>query len=156
MLCFDYSSMQKVYLAKKRSLMPQRQAEAHLRQAGLRVTQQRLLVLSVLQKAEDHPRAEDILERVRAQDSSMSFSTVYRVLLCLEEAGLVQRLNIENEPARFELASNVDHNHLIDEVSGDVLEIKSDELICLIEDIVQEMGYDILSHQLIVRARRKE
>ena len=40
--------------------------EGRLRGAGLRVTAPRVAVLSVLAEAQDHPRVDQVIERVRA------------------------------------------------------------------------------------------
>lgn len=73
-----------------------------LREAGLRVTQQRMALLSILMDAADHPNADELLARARDLDDSMSLATVYRTLSALEEAGLIRKLSLENEPARCE------------------------------------------------------
>ena len=41
--------------------------EERLRAAGLRVTASRVAVLRVLAEAEDHPRVDQVIERVRAR-----------------------------------------------------------------------------------------
>ena len=71
-----------------------------LREAGLRVTQQRLVLLSILMDAVDHPNADELLNRAREADDSVSLATVYRTISTLEEAGLIRKLSFENEPAR--------------------------------------------------------
>ena len=58
-----------------------------LRDAGLRVTQQRMIVMSVLMDSVDHPNADELFARTKAIDGSVSFATVYRTLAALEEAG---------------------------------------------------------------------
>lgn len=44
---------------------------AMLRNAGLRATQQRVLIMAVLGNATDHPKADDILVRARSVDESV-------------------------------------------------------------------------------------
>ncbi|EAU46700.1 MULTISPECIES: Fur family transcriptional regulator [Salipiger] len=129
-------------------------AEA-LRAAGLRVTQQRLRVLSILMQAQDHPNADEVFTRAREIDGSVSFATVYRTLSALEEAGLIQRLSFENEPARFEVMPSADHDHLVDIDTGEVIEITSDEINRLRAELVARLGYEIVSQHTLIRARRK-
>lgn len=126
-----------------------------LRAAGLRVTRQRVMVLSVLMQADDHPNADEVFSRIRAIDGSPSFATVYRSLAALEAAGLVQKLNFENEPARYEIAPAAEHDHMIDIDSGEVIEIRSEEITRLRAELVARLGYDIISQHTLVRARRK-
>lgn len=126
-----------------------------LRAAGLRVTQQRIMVLSVLMQADDHPNADEVFSRARVIDGSLSFATVYRSLSALEAAGLIQKLNFENEPARYEIAPVAEHDHMIDIDSGEVIEIHSDEIARLRAEMVARLGYEIISQHTLVRARRK-
>ena len=70
-----------------------------LREAGLRVTQQRMALLSILMDAADHPNADELLARARDLDDSMSLATVYRTLSALVEAGLIRKLSLEGESA---------------------------------------------------------
>ena len=72
-----------------------------LRDAGLRVTPQRMVLLSILMGSADHPNADELLARARAVDDSVALATVYRPLSALEEAGLMRKLTLENEPARY-------------------------------------------------------
>ncbi|SNT76681.1 Fur family transcriptional regulator [Paracoccus seriniphilus] len=125
-----------------------------LRDAGLRATQQRMTLLSVLMKSADHPNADELFVRTRAIDDSVSLATVYRTLSALEEAGLIRRLSFENESARYEITPTADHDHLIDVDSGDVIELASDEINRLREELVRRMGYEIVSHHTVIRARK--
>ncbi len=125
-----------------------------LREAGLKVTQQRVALLSILMESTDHPNAEEIYVRVRGLDDSVSLATVYRTLSTLEEAGLVQRLNLENEPARFEITPAAAHDHLVDVDTGQVIELPSEEMNRLRNDIAAKLGYEIVSIHSFVRARK--
>ncbi|WP_238364434.1 Fur family transcriptional regulator [Mesobacterium pallidum] len=126
-----------------------------LREAGLRVTQQRVVVLSILMDSQDHPNADEVFTRAKEIDGSVSFATVYRSLSALEEAGLVRKLSFENEPARFETMPVSDHDHLVDVETGEVIEIDSDEINRLRQEIVARLGYEIVSQHTVIRARRK-
>ncbi|RWR15452.1 Fur family transcriptional regulator [Paenirhodobacter populi] len=126
-----------------------------LREAGLKVTQQRVALLATLMESTDHPNAEEIFVRVRALDDSVSLATVYRTLSTLEEAGLVQRLTFENEPARFEITPASQHDHLVDVDSGEVIELPSEELNRIRQDLADRLGYEIVSLHSFIRARKK-
>ncbi len=125
-----------------------------LREAGLRVTQQRLALLSILMDAADHPNADELLSRARGMDDSMSLATVYRTLSALEDAGLIRKLSLENEPARYEIAPAAEHDHLIDIETGTVIELESDEINRLRTELAARMGYEIVSQHTLIRARK--
>ena len=125
-----------------------------LREAGLRVTQQRVALLSILMDAADHPNADELLARARGLDDSMSLATVYRTLSALEEAGLIRKLSLENEPARYEIAPVAEHDHLVDIETGAVIELESDEINRLRTELAARLGYEIVSQHTLIRARK--
>ncbi len=125
-----------------------------LRAEGVRVTRQRLAILHVLREASDHPRAEEILARARAQDPSVSQATVYRTLAVLEKAGSVLRNEFDGSGARFELADRQHHDHLIDLDTGAVVEFRSALIEQLQAEIAAELGYDIEWHRLELYGRK--
>lgn len=128
--------------------------QSDLRADGLRITRQRLAILHVLREARDHPRAEDILTRVQAQDATVSQATVYRTLSALEKSGAVLRNEFDGAGARYELANRAHHDHLIDLDSGAVIEFRSDRIEQLQDEIATELGYEIEWHRLELYARK--
>ncbi|MFD1794843.1 transcriptional repressor [Paracoccus aurantiacus] len=125
-----------------------------LREAGLRVTQQRMALLSILMDAADHPNADELLARARGLDDSMSLATVYRTLSALEEAGLIRKLSLEGEPSRYEIAPVAEHDHLVDVETGEVIELESDEINRMRAELAARLGYEIVSQHTLIRARK--
>lgn len=117
-------------------------------EAGLKMTAPRKIILSVLSDATDHPSVEDVYERARAQDSSISMATVYRTLSLLDELGLVYRHAFnDSDFARYEVNTE-HHHHLIDVDSGKVLEFQSDEMEAMKKKIAEELGYELVKCRL--------
>lgn len=126
-----------------------------LRDAGLRVTQQRMTLLSLLMDAADHPSADELFLRVKSVDDSLSLATVYRTLSALEDAGLIRKLSFENEPARFEITPVAEHDHLVDVDTGAVIEVSNEAINHLRAEMVHAMGYEIVSQHTLIRVRRR-
>ncbi|MDR6293872.1 Fur family ferric uptake transcriptional regulator [Inquilinus ginsengisoli] len=63
-------------------------AEARLRDAGLRPTRPRRILLAVLAEAERALDAQEILGRARRLDPRISLATVYRFLAALRRVGI--------------------------------------------------------------------
>ena len=61
---------------------------------GLRVTNQRLAIFDAAYAYEDHFTAEDLLERARKIDDSVSRATVYRALPILTESTLIREVDV--------------------------------------------------------------
>jgi Fur family transcriptional regulator, stress-responsive regulator len=96
--------------------------EQRLRDAGLRVTAPRVAVLAVLSDARDHPRIDQVLERVRAGGTSISTQTAYDVCETLHRAALARRFEPAGSPARYE--ARVDnHHHLVCRACGEITDV---------------------------------
>lgn len=60
---------------------------SRLREAGMRPTRPRRILLAILAEAEEALDAQEILGRARRQDPKISLSTVYRFLAALRRCG---------------------------------------------------------------------
>ena len=85
---------------------------AHLREAGLRVTPQRIAVYSELANAQDHPTAADLYARLRVDMPSLSQATIYNALQVMTEMGVVRELTSGEGPSRYD-ADLYPHAHLV-------------------------------------------
>jgi Fur family transcriptional regulator, ferric uptake regulator len=122
---------------------------------GLRMTEQRKVILRVLANATDHPDANELYHRAYAIDGSVSLSTVYRTLRLLEEKGAIQRHSFEEGRARFENTDTEHHDHLIDLDTNTVIEFRSEKIEKLQAQIAAELGYDIVRHKLELYCRKR-
>lgn len=126
-----------------------------IREAGLRVTRQRQLIVRILIEADDHPDAEQVLSRAREHDSSISQATTYRTLAALSEKGLLRTHTFDSGAARFELAARPHHDHLIDIETGKIFEFVSAEIERLQREVAAAHGYDIIAHRLELFCRKR-
>jgi Fur family ferric uptake transcriptional regulator len=94
-----------------------------LRGAGLRVTGPRVAVLEVLDASDDHPRVDQIIERVRTSGVSISTQATYDVCEALYRAGLARRIEPAGSPARFESRTGDNHHHLVCRSCGLALDV---------------------------------
>lgn len=131
-----------------------RDYEAWLRRAGVRITRPRQVILRILSETEDHPDAMEIFNRASEIDPSISLSTVYRTMKLLEEKGAIHRHAFEGGRARFEQAGG-HHDHLIDIDTGDVIEFHSRKIEALQDEIARALGYDIVHHRLELYGRKR-
>jgi Fur family ferric uptake transcriptional regulator len=87
--------------------------EERLREAGLRVTATRVAVLRVLAEADDHPRVDQVIDRVRAGGISISTQAAYDVCEALHRVSLARRIEPAGGPARYEARVGDNHHHLV-------------------------------------------
>ena len=97
--------------------------EERLRIVGLRVTASRVAVLRVLCEAEDHPRVDQVIERVRAGGLSISTQAAYDVCEALRAKGLARRIAFAGGPARYEARVGDNHHHLVCRSCGLTIDI---------------------------------
>lgn len=132
------------------------QLEAALREAGVRVTRQRAALLRVIAASEDHPDAAELHRRAEAAGAGVSLATVYRTLTTLQAQGVIEKLEFQDQPARWEAADQHHHDHMIDVETGEVMEFTSDRIERLQAEIAAEMGYDIVHHRLELYVRKSD
>lgn len=79
------------------------------REAGTKLTPQRIEIFREVAETGDHPDAETIYRRVRDRMPSVSLDTIYRTLWLLVDLGMIQTLGAGRERARFD--ANLDKHH---------------------------------------------
>lgn len=123
--------------------------------AGLKMTDQRRVILQVLSDAADHPSVDTVYHRAREVDPSVSIATVYRTLSLLDQLNLVQKHDFKSSYSRFE-TNLKHHHHLVDVETGDVIEFQNDRLEELKREIARELGYDLVDHTLELYGRKRK
>ena len=95
----------------ERDTVEQRMArfEQVCRDAGVKLTHQRLEIFRELAGSADHPDAETVHRGVRERMPTVSLDTVYRTLWLLSDLGLITTLGPPKERARFD--ANLDRHH---------------------------------------------
>jgi Fur family peroxide stress response transcriptional regulator len=82
-----------------------------LKQAGLKVTPQRLAILEAVYKLGNHPTAEGINEYIRSTHPGVATGTIYNVLDTLVSVGLIRRVKTEKDSMRYDGVTDK-HHHL--------------------------------------------
>jgi Fe2+ or Zn2+ uptake regulation protein len=121
--------------------VPTPEITERLRQVGLRVTTPRVSVLGVLDASHDHPRVDQVIERVRAEGVSISTQAAYDVCEALHRAGLARRIEPAGGPARFESRVGDNHHHLVCRECGLAVDVECavGEAPCL--DLADRRGF---------------
>jgi Fur family ferric uptake transcriptional regulator len=110
---------------------------------GMRRTSARKAILETLLGPHSHHlTAEDIAAEVRARFPSVDLSTVYRTLDTLEQLGIIDHTHLSHGPAIFHLADD-DHQHLVCERCGTVIEVAPDKLEPFISAVRAEFGFEV-------------
>ena len=98
-----------------------------LRDAGLRLTHQRLEIVRVVAADVTHPDVETLYRTVRERVPTISLDTVYRTLATLEEHGLISRVLFTPGPARYD-ANSARHHHFVCTRCGLIRDVQDADL----------------------------
>ena len=104
-----------------------------LSRAGLKATQQRLVIYHCLYVSRNHPTAEDIFELVRPENPSISLGTVYKTLETLVESKLVRKVPVSENRMRYDAKMDT-HSHIYCTNTGEIIDFQDQEL----EDVIRD------------------
>ena len=121
-----------------------------LRAEGLRVTPQRMLVLQILDEAEEHLDAETIYTRARERDPNVSLATVYRTLNKLKEMGLVEQRYFARDHKReyYEATGKKEHYHFTCLGCGQITEVHTPRIAQARRELAEKLGL-VFTHACI-------
>lgn len=127
-----------------------------LKEKGLKVTTQRVLVLEVLSGCPNrHLTAEDIFELVKVDYPEIGLATVYRTIQLLLELHLIDRINLDDGCVRYEIGDLSEketkhhhHHHLICLGCGSILSFQDDLLEELEGKISETTGFQVCNHEV--------
>jgi len=130
-----------------------------LKDSGLRVTPQRIAVLSALIESDKHPDADQIARVVRAQHPNIAVGTIYHILDNLVQKGIINKVQTEQNVVRYD-AIIEPHIHLYSGEENRIEDYFDEELIELIENYLAENrinGFEIkkIKLQLVGAFRNK-
>jgi Fur family ferric uptake transcriptional regulator len=115
---------------------------ADLVEAGTRLTAQRQLIWNVLHRTGDHLTAEGIRARLAGHLPGINLPTIYRTLVFLRNAGLVQEVRVGDGPVRYEAASADErHPHLVCRECDRIEHVEAAELGSSLATAAAERGY---------------
>ena len=89
---------------------------------GMRITNQRALILEVIRRGQGHLDADEVYRQAREKQPRLSLSTVYRTLHMLKTLGLVEEVHFDEEHHHYEMKSATEHHHLTCLGCGRVIE----------------------------------
>lgn len=138
--------------------MPEENRELYrkiLKEKGLKVTTQRVLVLEALMFCQDrHLTAEELYELVKVDYPRIGLATVYRNIQLLLELHLIDRINLDDGFVRYEIGdwnatrTRHHHHHLICMECGGIASFQEDLLEGLEEKIREAAGFSVVNHEV--------
>ena len=115
---------------------------------GHSMTSQRRLLLELLRQAGGHIDAKELYRRASARDDSIGPATVYRSLNLFKELGIVDEMRLGKVRCYYEIKQSPEHQHLVCQGCGKVIEFQNPLIEQLIEAVRQEHSFKITKAEL--------
>ena len=114
---------------------------------GLKLTEQRKIIVKVLSDSSDHPDVESVHKRAVKIDKRIGIATVYRTIKLFEDNNLLEKHEFKGYSSRYETVRE-NHHHLIDVKSGRVKEFRNTLVDAMQKQVAKEMGYKLIDYRL--------
>ena len=114
-----------------------------LRDAGGRVTRQRLLVADALASMARQVTAQDLYDHLRRRDPRIGRATVFRTLEALVAAGVARRLERDGHVYGYVACRPEHHHHIACDRCGRVEEIDEGYIAPVAERLSRDLGFQI-------------
>jgi Fur family ferric uptake transcriptional regulator len=112
-----------------------------LRQKGLRMTPQRMMIVAAIENSTNHISAEEIYAQVTEKYPNVNISTVYRTLDTLEELKLVTKTDLGDGRVRYHPADKGHHHHLVCRECGAIIDLDEKTLTGLQEALLRDYNF---------------
>ena len=125
-----------------------------LREKGLKVTSQRLMVLNILSThGDEHLTVEEIYDLAKEESPEIGFATIYRTVQVLLELHVIEKVTFDDGFARYELngeetGSGHRHHHAICTQCGKVYSLETDLLDTLEKQVFESLGFEVTDHEV--------
>jgi Fur family peroxide stress response transcriptional regulator len=109
-------------MTNERELQSLNEFKQKCRIQGLKITPQRVAIYKELSKSRAHPSADMMYRAIREEFPNISFDTVNRTLLTFAEIGLVEVLEVQGGPRRYE-PNLRPHHHFYCQKCGEIFDL---------------------------------
>ena len=110
-------------------------------------TQQREIILHVIQEFSDHFSLKECVQKAQEKDETIGNITVYRTIKKLREKDILEEIVMPNGEKKYEIHKE-HHDHIFCKNCGNIIEFYSEEIEALQEKIAEQHGVKLFSHSL--------
>jgi Fur family ferric uptake transcriptional regulator len=95
-----------------------------------------------------HLDAKELYRRASERDARISLATVYRNLRLFKEQGLIDERHLGEARCYYELKQLGEHQHLVCEACGQVVEFKSSLIRKLVAEVQRKNNFSVTKVEL--------
>jgi len=118
----------------------------YLEEHNLKHTKQRDAILDVFLGVKGHITSEDLYRRVREEHPNVGYTTVYRTMKLLCDAGLANERHFDDGITRYEI-EHEHHDHLVCTRCGKIIEFDCEMIESAQERIAKSYDFRVLRHR---------
>ena len=118
----------------------------YLEQHRLKHTKQRDLIVGIFLDAKGHITSDELYQTVRNQHTNIGYTTVYRTLKLLCDAGLAQEHHFDDGVTRYEIEHS-HHDHLVCLKCGKIIEFECEAIETAQSRIAKEHAFTLVRHR---------
>ncbi|MDE9417529.1 Fur family transcriptional regulator [Acinetobacter nosocomialis] len=119
-----------------------------IKEAGLKDTHPRLVVLSLIQEQAEDLTVKQIYQKLYTQKQKLSLATVYRVISDLEGAGLISNTQFQRGEAKFNL-SDLANNQLLQIYCAELTQAKQEQFLASLQSVFTQFQVDLKQIEII-------
>lgn len=112
-----------------------------LKNRGIRITPQRVIIFDAIETLEGHITAEDIYREVEQNNPYISLATVYRTLELLLDLKLINQTNLGRGHTYYAMKDHGTHHHLVCTNCGRIQEFDDILFEPLRQSLQQKFGF---------------
>lgn len=118
----------------------------YLEQNSLKQTKQREVILGAFLESKRHVTSDDLYQKVREEHPNVGYTTVYRTMKLLVDAGLATEHNFDDGITRYEI-EHEHHDHLVCLKCGKIVEFESPLIEDTQREIAERHDFKVLRHR---------
>lgn len=108
---------------------------------GFKMTPQRELIFRSFFELGEHVSVDELYDKVRALDSSIGYSTVWRNLKLICKVGLAEEVNLGDGITRYDRATKIPHGHLFCLSCKNLEEFPVEQLVGILAHIADDRDF---------------
>ncbi len=112
-----------------------------LRTKGYKITPQRELVFRSFFELGRHISVAELYDKVRQQDHTVGYSTVWRNLKLICRVGLAEEVNIGDGVTRYDRVTQVPHGHFYCQGCGSFIEFDVDRVVTILSQAARRRRF---------------
>jgi Fur family transcriptional regulator, ferric uptake regulator len=127
-----------------------------LKTKGFKMTPQRELIFRSFFEMGRHVSVDELYERVRQEDRSVGYATVWRSLKLICKVGLAEEVNLGDGVTRYDRITREPHGHLYCLGCKRLVEFEMADVVPLLATVAEKNSFDAEGYKIEIPGYCKE